>query len=275
MPELPDIEVIKDVLAATVIGQTIVSVDHVGPIVVRHMLPGDPAAALTGRAIAGVRRCGEFLLFDLDGGVHIVINFMLSGRLAYCAPSTRQGPRTFLVLQLSGGQQLRYTDQTQMGKVYITDDPDKAPLFAGQGPDALAAELTLPVFRERLKRHPGEIKGTLTNQSFVAGIGNAYADEILFRAGIYPFRRRSELPATEIERVYTAMRAVLSESIAILRERVGDRIHEELRDFLQVHGKGGQPCPRCGSVLSQVSANQRITSFCRTCQPGTLIRQGR
>ena len=274
MPELPDVEVIKDFLAAKVAGQTIVSVERVGPIVVRHLLPGDVAGTLAGRMIAGAERSGRFLLLHLDGGLHIVISFMLSGRLAYCAPSMRVGPRTFLVLNLSGGNQLRYTDQTQMGKVYITDNPAKAPLFAEQGPDALDPALTLPVFIQRLRRHPGEIKSTLTNQSFVAGIGNAYADEILFRAGLYPFKRRSELAPGDVERLHAGIHDVLTESIATLRERVGDRIHEEIRDFLQIHGKGGQPCPRCGSAISQVSANQRITNFCRTCQPGTLIRQG-
>jgi len=273
MPELPDVEVIKEFLLSHAIGQTVVSVEHVGPIVIRHMLPGDPQSALSGRTINAAHRAGKFLVLGLEGSVYVVINFMLSGRLAYCAPSARIGPRTFLVLQLSGGEQLRYTDAAQMGKVYITDDTARVPLFAEQGPDALDPALTLDVFRNRLRRFPGEIKSALVNQSFVAGIGNAYADEILFRAGLYPFKRRSQLTPDDIERLYAALSAVLTESIETLRERVGENIHEEVRDFLLVHGKGGQPCPRCGTVISQVAANQRITNFCRTCQPGLLIRR--
>jgi len=273
MPELPDIEVIREFLAARVVGQNIVSVEHVGTLVVRNLMPGDAGGLLDGRRLTAAGRYGKFLLLALDGGIWLVINFMLSGRLMYCPAITRMGQRTFLVLNLSSGQQLRYTDATQMGKVYLTDDVARVPTYREQGPDALDPAVTLDVFRERLRRHPGEIKSTLTNQAFVAGIGNAYADEILFRARIYPFRRRPELSAADVEQVYVAMREVLGEAIDELRRRIGSNIHEEIRDFLKVHGKANQPCPRCGTPISQVSANQRITNFCRTCQPGTLIRQ--
>lgn len=273
MPELPDIEVIKDYLAAHIAGQRIESVDHVGAIVVRSLLAGDPASIVVGRTIAGAARRGKFLLLALDNGTQVAINFMLTGRLHLCQPTTRVTTRTYLVLGLSGGLQLRYQDATQMGKIYLTDDLLKIPTFGEQGPDALDASLTLDIFRERLRRHPGEIKGILTNQSFVAGIGNAYADEILFRAGIYPFRKRPQLSQAEIEQVYNAMRTVLTEAMATISQRMGDNIQEEIRDFLLVHGKTNQPCPRCGAPISIVSANQRITNFCRSCQPGTLIRQ--
>lgn len=273
MPELPDIEVISEFLVAHVVGQTITSADHVGPIVVRNLLGGDPAALLLGRRLQSSRRRGKFLILDLDQQKLLAINCMLSGRLTYCAPSTKVTKYTYLLLGLSDGQQLRYTDQTQMGKVYLTDDAAKVPTLNEQGPDALDTGLTLAVFGERLRRHPGEIKGTLTNQAFLAGIGNAYADEILYRACVYPFKRRSELSADDVERLHAATGAVLTEAIATLRQRVGGDIHVEVRDFLLVHGKAGQPCPRCGTPISQVSANQRITNFCRSCQPGTLIRQ--
>ena len=273
MPELPDIEVISEFLAAHVVGQTIIAVDHVGAIVVRNLLGGDTASVLSGRRIASSRRRGKFLILDLDQVALLAINFMLSGRLMYCSASTKLRVHTYLVLSLSGGEQLRYTDQTQMGKIYLTEDVGKVPTFSEQGPDALDPALTLAVFRDRLRRHPGEIKGSLTNQAFLAGIGNAYADEILYRARVYPFKRRSELEADDIERIYAAIGTVLTEAMATLRQRSGSDIHLELRDFLLVHGKAGQPCPRCGTSISQVAANQRITNFCRSCQPGTLIRQ--
>jgi formamidopyrimidine-DNA glycosylase len=273
MPELPDIEVIKDYLATHVAGQRIESADHIGAIVVRNLLPGDAQSVRVGRVLTDAGRRGKFLLLALDDGTQIVINFMLTGRLHYCAPATRVGTRTYLVLGLSGGMQLRYIDATQMGKIYLTDDTAKIPTFAEQGPEALDPVVTLDVFRERLRRHPGEIKGILTNQTFLAGIGNAYADEILFRAGIYPFRKRPQIAAEETARLYEAMRTVLNEATATIRARLGDNIHEEIRDFLLVHGRTNQPCPRCGAPISLVSANQRITNFCRACQPGTLIRQ--
>jgi formamidopyrimidine-DNA glycosylase len=111
----------------------------------------------------------------------------------------------------------------------------------------------------------------LTNQTFVAGIGNAYADEICWHAGLYPFRRRPSLTDDEVTRLHSALRTVLAEAIETLRARVGDAIDVEVRDFLAVHGKGGQPCPRCGSPISGVKRARRVTNFCRTCQPGLMI----
>jgi len=166
---------------------------------------------------------------------------------------------------------LRYADLKTMGKVYLTRDLDLIPGFAEQGSEALDPQLTLEHFQERLRRRQGEIKGILTNQAVLAGIGNAYADEILFRAGLYPFRKRPSLSAEEVERLYQAIRSVLSEAIITLRERMGDDIDIKLRDFLEVHGKGGTPCPLCGTSISEIRARNRLTNFCGTCQPGTMI----
>jgi len=126
--------------------------------------------------------------------------------------------------------------------------------------------VTLPVFTQRLRRHPGQIKNILVNDTFLAGIGNAYADEILFAAGIYPYRRRGTLTSSEIASLYEAIHRVLNEARAVVAVRMGEDIHHKVRDFLQVHGKGGEPCPRCGSPVSQINANQRLTNFCRRCQ---------
>jgi formamidopyrimidine-DNA glycosylase len=158
-----------------------------------------------------------------------------------------------------------------MGKIYLVDDLAQVPTFSDLGPDALDPQLGLDAFRERLRRHHGEIKGILTNQRFVAGIGNAYADEICWRARLYPFRRRPSLEAGEVAGLYVAMRTVLTDAIDILRQRVGEAIDVEIRDFLAVHGKGGEPCPRCGSPISQVTRQRRTTQFCRACQPGLMV----
>jgi formamidopyrimidine-DNA glycosylase len=162
-----------------------------------------------------------------------------------------------------------------MGKVYLADDLARIPTFAELGPEATDPDLSLDLFGQRLRRHHGEIKGILTNQAFVAGIGNAYADEILWRAGIYPFRRRPSLSDEEVAGLYEAMGAELAVAIDTLRERVGAEIHVEVRDFLAVHGRSGQPCPRCGSEVSSVTRARRTTNFCRTCQPGIMIGKGR
>jgi len=198
---------------------------------------------------------------------------MLSGRLYFCPSTERRLAKTFVIWHLQDGIDLRYVDQKQMGKIYLTSDLSSVPGFAMQGPEAL--EVTFETFKERLRRHRGEIKGVLINQAFAAGIGNAYADEILFRAGVYPFKRRPRLTREEIGRLYEAMRAVLEESIAAIRERMGDQIHLKFRDFLAVHGKGGSPCPRCGTPISEVRARGRLTNFCRSCQPGIMIGRNR
>jgi formamidopyrimidine-DNA glycosylase len=271
MPELPDLEVIREFLVPRLPGVTIAGAEVRRPLVVRNLLPGDAAAQLVGRHFTDVQRRGKFLLLPLDGSATMVINPMLAGRLRYGEPLKRHRKRDALVLELTDGNELRYHDAKDMGKVYLTDDLNQVPTLPTLGPEATDPELTLDVFRERLRKHLGEIKGVLTNQGFVAGIGNAYADEICWRAGIYPFRRRPSLSDAEVAALYTAMRQVLAEAIETLRERVGAAIDVEVRDFLAVHGKAGQPCPTCGNPISQVTRARRATDFCRTCQPGLML----
>jgi formamidopyrimidine-DNA glycosylase len=271
MPELPDLEVIREFLAPRIVGISIVSAQVRRPIVVRNLLGGDMADHLVGRRFTEVSRRGKFLLLPLHDGATLVIHPMLAGRIRYGQPLPRHRTRDALVLRLADGCELRYHDAKDMGKVYLTDDLTQVPTFVSQGPDATDPDLTLEVFRQRLRRHRGEIKGVLTNQTFVAGIGNAYADEICWRAGLYPFRRRPSLTDDEVARLHSALRTVLAEAMETLRARVGDAIDVEVRDFLAVHGKAGQPCPRCGSPISEVKRARRATNFCRTCQPGLMI----
>jgi formamidopyrimidine-DNA glycosylase len=166
--------------------------------------------------------------------------------------------------------EIRYRDPTQMGKVYLL------PAGAGRtvpglgpgeiGPDVDDPALTLEVWRERIRRHPGELKNLLRNQAFVAGIGNAYSDEILHAARLLPFRKRSSLAGEEIDALYAAMGQTLSDAVAILRERVPPTFEKQVRDFLAVHDKGGEACPRCGTRITEVRAGGFITSYCRGCQ---------
>ncbi len=275
MPELPDLEVIREYLDPRLAGVAIDGVEVRRPLVVRDLLPGLPpdglAGRLVGRRFAGAGRHGKFLLLPLEGGLTVVINPMLAGRVRYGPPLERHRSRDALALRLAGGQELRYHDARDMGKIYVTADLEQVPTWAEMGPDAADPGLSLEMFRERLRRHPGEIKGILTNQAFVAGIGNAYADEILWHARIYPFRRRPTLSGEELDQLYASQRAVLAEAVATLRQRVGDKIDVEIRDFLAVHGKAGRPCPRCGTAISHVTRDRRETDFCRQCQPGLMV----
>jgi len=271
MPELPDLEIIREYLAPRLPGVSITSAVVRRPIIVRNLLGDDFAAHMTGLQFADVRRRGKFLLLGLDDGTVLVINPMLAGRLRYGDPLKKERTRDALVLRLNDGHELRYHDAEDMGKIYLTLDLGQIPTFIDLGPEANDPDLTLDIFLQRLRRHPGEIKGILTNQEFVAGIGNAYADEICWRAGIYPFRRRASLDADELARLHAAMQSVLAEAIGTLRAQVGNAIDVEVRDFLAVHGKPGQPCPRCGTSISEVSRERRDTHFCRACQPGLMI----
>jgi formamidopyrimidine-DNA glycosylase len=272
MPELPDLEVIRQVLSPRLAGAEIVSASVLRPVVVRNLLGDDLAPFLVGRRLSGIGRRGKYLLLPLaQPAIWLVINPMLAGRLRYGEPLPRSRVRDALVIGLAGGLELRYHDARDMGKVYLAEHLDQVPGFSGLGPDADDPALTLDLFRERLRRHSGEIKGVLTEQTFVAGIGNAYSDEICWHARIYPFRRRAALSAEDVARLYASMREVLARAVGILQVRVGEAIDVEVRDFLAVHGKPGQPCPRCATPISEVTRQKRSTHFCRTCQPGLMV----
>ena len=276
MPELPELEVICEVLQRKVVGQTIAEVRVLppgGPIVIRDMIGSGVAATLAGQTISGVARRGKFLVLgfgERQPPCFLAINPKLSGRLQLAQPADRRLPKTLVIFTLASGAQLRYVDPKQMGQVYLTERMEAIQEYGSMGPEAL--DISLDDFRAHLKPFRGEIKGVLTRGEFVAGIGNAYADEILWEAQLHPFRKRTQLTVEEIERLYHAMRATLLNAIERVRLLMGEDIHEEPREFMAVHMKTGEPCPRCGAPISMIGANQRITNFCRHCQPGGLIK---
>ena len=272
MPEAPELEVVKDFLSATTVGVSVESATVLRPSVLRS-LAGDIAEDMPGRAFENVERRGKFLLLGLSGGRLLSINPMLAGALQYCAPGRRVYKRTCLRFTLSNGKELRYIDDKQMGMIYYVrhDQIDDIPRLHEQGPDVLDDD-TFDSFKQRLKRFHGEIKGVLTRGRVLSGIGNAWADEILFAAQIYPFKKRKALSEDDLRRLYDQSRKVVSDAIPVVRARIGEEIHLKARDFLQVHNRGGESCPRCGNTISQITANKRITSYCRRCQPGMLLR---
>ena len=271
MPELPDLTVVAEELEARATGRTVVEASAPTPILVR----ATPAelAELAGSTLAGVRRRGKFLLltFTRDGADLRILaaNPMLAGRfwLLDGAPG-RVRARTGLRVRFADGGELRYVDREMLGKLYLVapDGLDAIPGWIEMGPDADDPTLTLDRFRERIRRHPGEMKSLLRNSRFVAGIGNAYSDEILWEARLAPLRRRSSLRPDEIDRLYAAMRAVLADATERVRILVPPDIQVQHREFLKVHLRGGEPCPRCGRALRQIGGTE-ATTFCRGCQP--------
>lgn len=274
MPEIPELQHIARTLSDQLAGRPIISIDIQKPIVIR--LPReDFEAGLLGAEFRSIRRSGKFLLFLTSRDSILAVNPMLNGRFQWIdGPDGKRKAhaRTCFTLKFQdSGQNLgiRYIDERYLGKIYLVDaeDLDRVPVLSEQGPDALDPELTLDVFRKRLKRYRGQVKNALVNAKFIAGIGNAYSDEILFTAGIHPFTKISTLSEERRTTLYEAMRETLDWAAEIAASEIGRKIDKKPREFLRVHRKGGEPCPRCGSPISEVSPNRRVTSFCRTCQP--------
>ena len=249
-------------------------------------------AALEGQLLRSVRRRGKFLVFQLERD-RIVMNLMLTGRLGLAAPGAKAFPQTAFVMSLRRAcaaatrrrawtrgaawlpptthrVELRYRDATRMGKVYLVPArrrPARSRAGTSMGPDADDPALDLEAWRERIRRHRGELKNLLKDQAFVAGIGNGYCrrDPVGGPAGtvpqaLDPCRRRGRRAVRgDPERVPPW-------AIDELRRRVPPRFEVEVRDFLRVHRKGGTPCPRCGTTISEISPGGFVTSWCRTCQ---------
>jgi formamidopyrimidine-DNA glycosylase len=291
VPELPDLDVVADALHAALGGRPVTGVRALMPLAVR----GTPAEldALVGQRVTAIARVGKFLDVRLSRD-RLVVNPMLTGRFQLAGRGERapsgtavevgfgartEGPPSDAAAWTAGAAWIpadgasvlvRYRDPTQMGKVYVLPQGVDRPvpgLGPGEmGPDALDPALDVDAWRTRIRRHPGELKNLLRNQAFVAGIGNAYADEILHAARLQPFRKRSTLAPEEIDELYRAMRTTLQASIQLLRERVPPTFEKQVRDHLAVHNRGGEPCPRCGARITQVSAGGFPTGYCRGCQ---------
>jgi formamidopyrimidine-DNA glycosylase len=290
MPELPDLRILADAFTASLAGRTLESTDLRQPLVLRGT--GAELRGLEGRELRRVEQRGKFLTLDL-GTDRIVFNAMLTGRLGLAMPGAKAftstalvltfGPRDGLPLEAEPASwttnaewlpadgatvELRYRDPKKMGKVYLLPD-GVAREVAGWdtlGPDADDAALDLETWQARIRRHNGEIQNLLRNQGFVAGIGNAYSDEILWTARVAPFRKRSSLSAEESEALWRATREVCEWAIGELQARVPPTFEKQARDFLRVHLRGGEPCPRCGATISEVSPGGFTTSWCRACQ---------
>jgi formamidopyrimidine-DNA glycosylase len=290
VPELPDLTIVAEAFHAALAGRPIVSAAAPAPLAIR----GTPAElnGLVGQRLVDIRQRGKFLLIGLERD-RIVVNAMLTGRFQLAAPGQKLPTKTAVILGFGprdrrpkgaaawtkkadwmpaddARPEVRYRDPTQMGKVYLlpagVDRPVPGLADDELAPDADDPALTLEAWRARIRRHPGELKNLLKNQSFVAGIGNAYSDEVLHAARLLPFRKRTDLAAEEVDALYQATRTTMHDAIALLRRRVPPTFEKEVRDFLAVHDKGGKPCPRCGTTISEVKPGGFVTSYCRGCQ---------
>ncbi len=272
MPEIPELEALRAFFNEHIAGKRIATAEtRIPPVFrtpareLRETLPGD--------TFGETLRHGKFLLFPLASARVLAINPMLTGRFQYVDPSRKPAAKTCLVLGIEDGRSLRYADDRLMGKVYLVpaDRLGMIPNWETNGPDLLDPKFTEDRWVEAIKKYRGQIKGVITNAEFVQGIGNAYGDEILWEAMINPYTAKTKLSDDQQREVYRAAHRVMAWAGPLVKEAMvkGDTLdYQERRDFMRVHRLGGKPCPRCGSHISEITANQRITSFCRTCQPG-------
>ena len=262
MPELPEVETVTRSIAPLV-GRRIVAAEFRCLRVLRGADPDRLSARIQGRRITGVKRYGKFILVSLHGGGYLVIHLGMTGRLLLGGPA---GSHTHAILTLDRGV-LLYDDSRQFGCIQFSEGfPQR---LVKLGPEPL--EVGFDDFAAALKRRKTRIKALLLNQGFVRGMGNIYADEALFRAGIHPLAIASRLGGDRARRLHGAMVAVLTEAIAAGGSSVSDYVDAQGRKgFFQfshrVYQRTGEPCVACGTPIRRVLVAQRSSHFCRRCQ---------
>ena len=275
MPELPDLQYIVARLAPQISGRRIEEVTVREPIVIRMLLPGSGgfAEALPGRSFLGLHRHGPFLVFALSGGADMVIHCMLTGRLQI-APAA-QKPVAYLCfgLRLETGDWLRYGDEKKMGKVYLVAAGayEAVPGLREQGVDITTPAFTADVFERLIAGRRQQVRVFLMDQSALSAIGNAYADEILFRAGIHPKTFCSGLTPAERVKLYRSIRSVMDWASAEVA-RAGEPIEMKVRGHVRVRNRKDEPCPVCGTTIRRVGVLGYDSFFCPSCQPAGAAR---
>jgi formamidopyrimidine-DNA glycosylase len=267
LPELPELETIAFKLNETLVGQKIIRANVFNHIILYGSTVDNFESEVVGKSFNFFKADGKFLITGLSEKLELIINPMLTGRIRI-ARKPRRPLKQDAIAIFTEKESLWYSDRKRMGRVYLARKGNYSDVadFNNRGPSALDPELTIEVFRSRIKRHNGQIKNVLRNQRFIKGIGNAYADEILLFAGILPFRRRSTLSQDEVEKLYSSMKKVLAKFKDILMKRPVNEIALENRDFLMIHGKHQGICPLCGNRVSEVTSNRFKTNYCQTCQ---------
>jgi formamidopyrimidine-DNA glycosylase len=274
VPELPEVQALASFLRERATGRAVLRADVAAFSAVKTFDP--PLSALQGAVVAGASRFGKFLCLDFDG-LHLVTHLARGGWLQWrdslppAPPRPGKGPLAFrlhLAPEFPEGP-ISGFDLTEMGTqkrlaVYLVRDVCEVPGINRLGPDALA--VTAPELTEILGSQRAQLKGALTDQNVLAGIGNAYSDEILHVARLSPFKIASKLTDEEMSRLYEAIRSVLTDAVA---RSVGQRaatLKGEKRSGLRVHARAGLPCPVCGDTVRSISFADRHFEYCPTCQ---------
>ncbi len=287
MPELPEVETIARELRPLLVGRRITSAWYDWPNQIKHPAPDEFVRQVAGREILAVDRRAKWLVLSLSSTEHdagrgdavLAIQVKMTGVLDVVPRAAPRDKHVHAVFGLDDGRELRMRDTRKFGRLglYRRDEAgtilgaDEArDLFADHGPEPLDPSFSLRDFRRMLRRRMGRMKTLLMDQSFLAGVGNIYADEALWRARVHPLRSAASLNADQERRLYHSLRDVLSEAI----ERRGSSVDDyrapngtgEMQNFLNVYGRTGKPCPRCGRPTRRIVLNARSTHFCSWCQ---------
>lgn len=275
MPELPEVETVRRMLASSIVGRTILAIEERDfPGVMGDLTIAEASAALAGAEITAVERRAKYLFIRLDTDDALIVHLRMTGRLLVVPAAAAPIRFEHLAIKLNGDLALRFGDQRKFGRVLLARPEMIAALSRRLGPEPLSASLTGPQLYARLQRHQANIKSILLNQHVIAGLGNIYVDEALFLAGIHPLRAAASLTDDEASRLLRAIRRVLRQAIAnqgttfsSFENPYGERGNNA--DALLVYGKGktGLPCPRCGTLLTRLVIGGRGTTVCPRCQP--------
>ncbi len=273
MPELPEVETIVDDLRPQLSGRRILRPHLTLERMVRYPAPGEFVDRLTGRRIRTVARRGKYIVMPLDSEERFVVHLGMTGHLRVCEPKESVVRHTHFRARLEQGSELRFDDQRQFGRLLLGTEAELAAARAipRLGPEPLGPELTPDAFGRLLRARRRPVKSALLDQSFVAGMGNIYADEACFRAGIRPTRMTYRLRVQERRALYDAIREVLETSIAARGSSIINYVDAfgapgNNQGKLVVYGRGGEPCVRCGTVLKMTRLAGRGTVYCRRCQ---------
>jgi formamidopyrimidine-DNA glycosylase len=280
MPELPEVETVARDLRPRLLGATIVGARTNWVRTLRSQDPVAFADGVAGRSVTAVGRRGKQIVVDLTGEAALTIHLKMTGQLFVVPGDTAEDPYVRLVLELADGREVRFRDIRKFGKIglygrdpvtgELVEDVGGASVFAGVGPEPLDDAFTLKDFRHRIRRRKGRLKPLLTDQAFLAGVGNIYADEALWRARLHPLRSASSLRPPDERRLYETVREVLGEAV----ERRGSSIDDytapdgdgSMQERLDVYQRTGEPCPRCGHPVKRIVIGARSTHFCSWCQ---------
>ncbi len=274
MPELPEVETLRRSLVDRVMGRTIVGVrpGSFPAIMGEHGITAG-TARIVGRTIVRLRRRGKYLLIDLDNETTLMVHLRMTGTLLAVSRATPPLRFEHLALELDNGIDLRYTDQRKFGRVIPLLPADVRQLQRRLGPEPLSRGFTAARLQSALARRSGKLKSVLLDQLLIAGLGNIYVDEALFRARLHPERGARDLSETEVKRLHRAVRTVLREGLqrrgttfSSYRDAAGESGGNQSN--LRVYGRGvNAPCLRCGRPLQRLVVGGRGTTFCPRCQP--------